>query len=257
MLNAEMVCVSFCDHRPNSRAAFSSYFSSGMIVLRETIKDKTGDDLLECLTDSWKQFYTCILPTVLAIFYPIQEQGIYLRSVTLIGFRDMVLLKTKIHDALHVGMHVVNEIKQMLLILASVHDTNPPNENYMRLEYLVTRVVRPYLGYNGLYLVDKSPDLTRRRTNNNDNDNNNSSNNPVKGFNELRGCNNREKMNSRPPVTKTPNRSLIRSFSEGLNNNSNSNHKTVVINEIYSQRRPPGIEKSISLSGSCDPASVL
>ena len=132
-----------------------------MIVLREAIKEKKGPDLLERLADVWKQFYTNILPTLLAIFYPIQEQGIYIRSVTLVGFRDIVLLKTKIEDAIEPGQKVASEIKQMLLVLASVHDCTPPSDNYIRLEHLVARVVRPYLGVNGLYTESKNPGLRK------------------------------------------------------------------------------------------------
>ena len=132
-----------------------------MIVLREAIKEKKGNDLLERLADVWKQFYVNILPTLLAIFYPVQEEGIYIRPVTLVGFRDIVLLKTKIHDALEPGQKVSGEIKQMLLVLASVHDSSPPNENYMRLEQLVTRVVRPYLGVNGFYSESQGPSFPR------------------------------------------------------------------------------------------------
>ena len=135
---------------------------SGMNILREELEGRTSVYLLSGLADVWTQFYTTILPTVLAIFYPIQEQGIYLRSITLIGFRDFVLLQTKIRDALIPGQNVDNKIKQMLLVLCSVHDSNPPNENYMKLEYLVTRVVRPYLGFRGLYLENKSPKSTRK-----------------------------------------------------------------------------------------------
>lgn len=128
----------------------------GMIVLREAIKERRGNDLLEKLADVWTQFYTNILPTLLAIFYPIHGQGINLRSITLVGFRDMVLLKTKISDALKPNLSVSNEIKQMFLVLASVHDSVPPNENYMQLENLLTVVIRPYLGVNRVYHVERS-----------------------------------------------------------------------------------------------------
>lgn len=138
-----------------------SILKKGMIVLRENIKEKKGNDLLERLSDVWCQFYTSILPTLLAIFYPIQEQGINMRSVTLVGFRDIVLLKTKIHEALETGEKVSGEIRQMLLVLASVHESNPPSDNYMQLERLVARVVRPYLGFDGLYTKLSSPMFRR------------------------------------------------------------------------------------------------
>lgn len=134
-----------------------SILKKGMIVLRETIKEKKGSELLERLADVWTQFYTNILPTLLAIFYPIHGQGINLRSITLVGFRDMVLLKTKINDALKPGQSVANEIKQMFLVLASVHDSIPPNENYIQLEHLLTQVIRPYLGVTRVY-SERNPD---------------------------------------------------------------------------------------------------
>ena len=132
-----------------------SILKKGMIVLREPVKETKGSVLVEKLADVWKQFYSTILPTLLAIFYPIQEQGQSIRGVTLVGFRDMVLLKTRIDEALKPKQNVPPEIKQMLLILAGVHDSNPPNENYLKLESLVARVVTPYVGYNGLYKEDR------------------------------------------------------------------------------------------------------
>lgn len=129
---------------------------SGMIVLREAIKEKKGNELLERLGDVWTSFYKNILPMLLAIFYPIQEQGTTIRAVTLIGFRDMVLLKTKIADALEPGSKASPEIKQMLLVLASVHDGPPPSDNYLRLEQLVARVISPYLGSKGLHTPQMS-----------------------------------------------------------------------------------------------------
>ena len=135
-----------------------------MIVLREAIKEKKGNELLDRLADVWTSFYKNILPMLLAIFYPIQEQGTTIRSVTLVGFRDMVLLKTKIADALEMagggGTNTTTkaspEIKQMLLVLASVHDSNPPTENYLKLEQLVARVVSPYLGTGGLFTLQQT-----------------------------------------------------------------------------------------------------
>ena len=128
-----------------------------MIVLREAIKEKKGNELLERLGEVWTSFYKSILPMLLAIFYPIQEQGTTIRSVTLVGFRDMVLLKTKVADALEPGSKPSPEIKQMLLVLASVNECSPPappSDNYLRLEQLVACVVSPYLGTSGLHTPD-------------------------------------------------------------------------------------------------------
>ncbi|KAK2169512.1 hypothetical protein LSH36_9g10011 [Paralvinella palmiformis] len=42
-------------------------------------------------------------------------------------------------------------------ILKSVRISNPPSENYIRLERLVGRVIVPYLGYLGLYEGSSEP----------------------------------------------------------------------------------------------------
>ena len=76
----------------------------------------SGPELLEKLADTWTQFFTHILPTLEAIFVPTQ---ICIRSVTLLSFRDHVLLKTPISEALDSGVQgdVPPRIKQMLLVL--------------------------------------------------------------------------------------------------------------------------------------------
>ena len=134
-----------------------SILKKGMIILKERVKEKTGAVLIEKLTTVWREFYTVILPTLLAIFYPIQEQGLSIRKTTLVGFRDIVLLKTSIDETLSVTPkeRIPPEITQMLLVLAGVHDSNPPNQNYLKLEPLVARMVTPYIGFNGLYRGEK------------------------------------------------------------------------------------------------------
>ena len=145
-----------------------SILKKGMIILRENVKEKTGPILIEKLAAVWREFYTTILPTLLAIFYPIQEQGLSIRKTTLVGFRDIVLLKTSIDDALRSlpKNKVPSEITQMLLILAGVHDSSPPNQNYLKLESLVVRMVSPYIGFNGLYRGEKL--AVRRQSSAND-----------------------------------------------------------------------------------------
>lgn len=134
-----------------------SILKKGMIILKERVKEKTGAVLIEKLATVWREFYTVILPTLLAIFYPIQEQGLSIRKTTLVGFRDIVLLKTNIDETLRLTAKekVPAEITQMLLILAGVHDSNPPNQNYLKLEPLVAKMVTPYIGFNGLYRGEK------------------------------------------------------------------------------------------------------
>lgn len=71
--------------------------------------------MLEKLAETWTQFFTHILPTLEAIFVPTQ---IAIRSVTLLSFRDHVLLKTPISDALDsLQGEAPPRIKQMLLVL--------------------------------------------------------------------------------------------------------------------------------------------
>ena len=80
-----------------------------------------GAALLQKLADVWTQFYTSILPTLQAIFVPVQVcsdcgvcpqcvqtrlccilqlKFLSVRALTLISFRDIVLLKTSISGAL-------------------------------------------------------------------------------------------------------------------------------------------------------------
>ena len=134
-----------------------SILKKGMIILKERVKEKTGMVLIEKLATVWREFYTTILPTLLAIFYPIQEQGLSIRKTTLVGFRDIVLLKTSIDETLRAipKEQIPSDITQMLLVLAGVHDSNPPNQNYLKLESLVARLISPYIGFNGLYRGEK------------------------------------------------------------------------------------------------------
>lgn len=75
----------------------------------------SGAELLEKLAETWTQFFTHILPTLEAIFVPTQ---ISIRSVTLLSFRDHVLLKTPISEALDsLQGDTPPRIKQMLLVL--------------------------------------------------------------------------------------------------------------------------------------------
>lgn len=43
-----------------------------MIILRQDVVELRGHSLLQKLSDIWVQFYTSILPTLLAMFGPIQ-----------------------------------------------------------------------------------------------------------------------------------------------------------------------------------------
>ncbi|XP_035679581.1 proline-rich protein 5-like isoform X1 [Branchiostoma floridae] len=127
----------------------------GMVILREKIKREKGQQLLECLSDIWDYFFCEVLPMLQAIFCPVQATGFSVREMSLVGFRDTILLKIAFSDALDTPDVVISpSITQMLLVLQSVHDNNP---EYLQLESLVARIVSPYLGLRGLYMGGPEP----------------------------------------------------------------------------------------------------
>ncbi|XP_040140426.1 proline-rich protein 5-like isoform X1 [Ictidomys tridecemlineatus] len=111
----------------------------------------SGEDLVRALADVWDHFFTETLPTLQAIFYPVQGQELTIRQISLLGFRDLVLLKVKLGDLLLLGppSKLPSSIVQMLLVLQSVHEPTGPSEGYLQLEELVKQVVSPFLGISG------------------------------------------------------------------------------------------------------------
>ena len=90
----------------------------GMIILREDIKEKHGKSLLNRLSDVWGRFYGVLLPMLQAIFCTITTHGLNIRQLTLQNFRDIVLLKTDIKEAVDANSASISPgIKQMLLVL--------------------------------------------------------------------------------------------------------------------------------------------
>ncbi|MBV97951.1 Proline-rich protein 5-like, partial [Eschrichtius robustus] len=76
-----------------------------------------------------------------------QGQELTIRQISLLGFRDLVLLKVKLDDLLLLAQpQLPSSIIQMLLILQSVHEPTGPSEGYLQLEELVKQVVSPFLG---------------------------------------------------------------------------------------------------------------
>ncbi|XP_054555243.1 proline-rich protein 5-like isoform X2 [Talpa occidentalis] len=76
-----------------------------------------------------------------------QGQELTIRQISLLGFRDLVLLKVKLGDLLLLAQpQLPSSIVQMLLILQSVHEPTGPSEAYLQLEDLVKQVVSPFLG---------------------------------------------------------------------------------------------------------------
>ena len=64
-----------------------------MIILREDVREESGNVLLKKLATVWTQFFTSILPTLQAIFVTVEHQ-MSVRTITLLSFRDVVVLKT-------------------------------------------------------------------------------------------------------------------------------------------------------------------
>ncbi|XP_060032571.1 proline-rich protein 5-like [Erinaceus europaeus] len=130
----------------------SDYFQNqllakGLLFVEEKIKLCEGENRIEVLAEVWDHFFTETLPTLQAIFYPVQGQELTIRQISLLGFRDLVLLKVKLGDLLLLARsQPPSSIVQMLLILQSVHEPSGPSESYLQLEELVKQVVSPFLG---------------------------------------------------------------------------------------------------------------
>lgn len=124
--------------------------AKGLSFVEEKIKQCEGDNRIEVLAEVWDHFFTETLPTLQAIFYPVQGQELTIRQISLLGFRDLVLLKVKLGDLLLLSQSKLpSSVTQMLLILQSVHEPTGPSEGYLQLEELVKQVVSPFLGLSG------------------------------------------------------------------------------------------------------------
>ncbi|XP_071665196.1 proline-rich protein 5-like isoform X2 [Patagioenas fasciata] len=118
----------------------------GLLFIEEKVKLCEGEDRIDILSEIWDHYFTETLPTLQAIFYPVQGQELTIRQIALLGFRDLVLLKVKLEEILPlVQTKLPASIVQMLLILQSVHEPAGPSEGYVQLEELVRQVVSPYL----------------------------------------------------------------------------------------------------------------
>ncbi|XP_071374646.1 proline-rich protein 5-like [Centroberyx affinis] len=114
-----------------------------------------GDDQLLILADMWVRFFTETLPTLQAIFYPVQGQELTVRQMALLAFRNLVLLKLHLEETLGTAASVPPAVTQMLLVLQGVHDSSVPSMEYYQLERLVEVVVSPYLSNNQLLLESR------------------------------------------------------------------------------------------------------
>lgn len=125
--------------------------TKGMVILRDKIRFYEGQKLLDSLAETWDFFFSDVLPTLQAIFYPVQGKEPSVRQLALLHFRDAIALSVKLEDALaRAHARVPPAIVQMLLVLQGVHEARGVTKDYLRLETLVQKVVSPYLGTYGL-----------------------------------------------------------------------------------------------------------
>ncbi|XP_069878819.1 proline-rich protein 5 isoform X3 [Dipodomys merriami] len=126
--------------------------TKGMVILRDKIRFYEGQKLLDSLAETWDFFFSDVLPTLQAIFYPVQGKEPSVRQLALLHFRDAIALSVRLEDALaRARARVPPAIVQMLLVLQGVHESRGVTEDYLRLETLIQKVVSPYLGTYGLY----------------------------------------------------------------------------------------------------------
>ncbi|CAH2325781.1 proline-rich 5-like isoform X1 [Pelobates cultripes] len=124
--------------------------SKGLVLMEEKVKLYEGENRIAIISELWDHFFTEILPTLQAIFYPVQGQELTIRQIALLGFRDSVLLKVGLDKTLsNNSSPIPPSFLQMLLVLQGVHEPSGPSEGYLKLEELVKMVVSPYLAAYG------------------------------------------------------------------------------------------------------------
>uniref|UniRef100_H3CAG0 Proline rich 5 like n=1 Tax=Tetraodon nigroviridis TaxID=99883 RepID=H3CAG0_TETNG len=117
----------------------------GLAAVQSEVLVHSGDEQLAILADAWVRFFTEVLPTLQAIFYPVQGQELTVRQMALLAFRDLVLLNVRLEEPLGTAASVPPAVTQMLLVLQGVHESGGPSLEYYQLERLVELVVSPYL----------------------------------------------------------------------------------------------------------------
>ncbi|KAL3044353.1 hypothetical protein OYC64_012779 [Pagothenia borchgrevinki] len=117
--------------------------TQGLSEVLDQVQLHSGDEQLVVLGNVWDRFFTEILPTLQAIFYPVQGQELSVRQISLLAFRDLVLLKLHLQDDLRTAAFIPAAVKQMLLVLQGVHDA--PSLEFCQLERLVEVVVTPFI----------------------------------------------------------------------------------------------------------------
>ncbi|KAL2088933.1 hypothetical protein ACEWY4_015832 [Coilia grayii] len=120
--------------------------NKGLAYVVDKIQASEGDCKLLVLSEMWERFFAEILPTLQAIFCPLQGQEMTVRQMALLGFRDLVLMKLPLRDLLPKNPALLPEsITQMLLVLQSVHEPRGLSSDYCQLEDLIEMVISPYL----------------------------------------------------------------------------------------------------------------
>ncbi|XP_035376823.1 proline-rich protein 5-like [Electrophorus electricus] len=120
--------------------------NKGFTFIFEEVQLHEGERQLFFLAKEWLRFFSEILPTLQAIFYPLQGQELTVRQMALLGFRDLVLMRLPVEDLLPTNLPLLpTSITQMLLVLQGVHDPRGPSVEYCRLEKMLEMVVSPYL----------------------------------------------------------------------------------------------------------------
>uniref|UniRef100_A0A8C9MAG7 Proline rich 5 like n=1 Tax=Panthera tigris altaica TaxID=74533 RepID=A0A8C9MAG7_PANTA len=104
--------------------------AKGLLFVEEKIKLCEGENRIEVLAEVWDHFFTETLPTLQAIFYPVQTGSeIILEQCLLRGTRAVT------QGPMPSGA-----------LCLSVHEPTGPSEGYLQLEELVKQVVSPFLG---------------------------------------------------------------------------------------------------------------
>ncbi|XP_076466836.1 uncharacterized protein LOC143298055 isoform X2 [Babylonia areolata] len=132
----------------------------GMVILREKIKNEQGPELLTMLGETWDYFFREILPTLQALMVPLAAamKTVDVRNTTLLEFRNIVVLKVGLKDAVEGKRYQVPaNIRQMLLVLQGVQDPTFLSKEQLDLERMAAWVIVPFLGTRGLYQGSPDP----------------------------------------------------------------------------------------------------
>ncbi|KAK3528410.1 hypothetical protein QTP86_034226 [Hemibagrus guttatus] len=120
--------------------------NKGFKSILEEVQLYEGEDQLFFLAEVWIRFFSEILPTLQAIFYPLQGHEFTVRQMALLTFRDTVLMRLPLEELLPTNLSLLpTSIRQMLLILQGVHEPRGPSMEYFRLEKMLEMVVSPFL----------------------------------------------------------------------------------------------------------------